>query len=270
MNYEKELKKEYAQIMKKLQNPNVSESYLDNMIKIMSEQLQAIPTVKAKDKKVIKRAYNQIVEANKKENIKDKALSQLKKLWKFDEDIDNFQAQALENRAFIALDLINLEEVKETEDKDFIEFLELLFKRKRQASSYKILKIGNTQIEESLSTSIDKTEDRLYSYFKDIQPKNKRILDKRYKSIIENITNNQEDLDIPRNYLNTFYLALRNLFLNQIELNKVKSLVNSGSTLKEAINSVVTNKSKRSSIERLIRKHQAMAIKLEENRRRLY
>ena len=278
MNYEKELKKEYSKIMKKLQDPNISESYLDDLLKIMSEQLNIAPNISIKDKRDIKKAYQEIQETNKKEDLKLKALKQLKKLWKFNEPIDTYQANALQNRANIALDLIDIDELQETEDKDFLEFLELLLANKKQASSYKIDRISDIQIKESEDTEATiKANQRLNSYFQNIHPKSQRgktIIKtpkrKTHEQIIEAINNNNGDFDIPENYLNTFFVALRNTHLGQSDLNRIKSLVKSGSDMKEAIYSVVTNKSKRSSIERLIRKHQAMAIKLDEARKRLY
>jgi len=273
MNYEIELKKEYSKIMKKLQDPNISESYLDDLLKIMSDQLIIAPNISIKDKRDIKKAYQEIQETNKKEDLKLKALKQLKKLWKFNEPIDTFQANTLQNRANIALDLIDIDELQETEDKDFLEFLELLISNKKQKSSYKIDRISDIYLDESEA----KANQRLSSYFQNIQPKSQRgktIIKtpkrKTHEQIIEAINNNNGDFDIPENYLNTFYVALRNTHLGQSDLNRIKSLVKSGSDMKEAIYSVVTNKSKRSSIERLVRKHQSMAIQLDEARKRLY
>jgi len=277
---EKELLNEFVKIDENLTKKKYSSKELDNLLEIFLTQLSSNSKVSKKNQlnllenlDSLKASKESKAKKEKKLSSKDlelKALSQLRKLYYFDEPIDNFQAQALQNRANIALDLIDIDKLQETEEEDFIEFLELLLRRKKQNSSYKIDRISDIQIEES----VQKANKRLNSYFQDTGVKTKirtkQPKRKSYDEIIESINNNDGDFDIPENYLNTFFVALRNTHLGQSDLNRIKSLVKSGSDMKEAIYSVITNKSKRSSIERLVRKHQAMAIKLDEARKRLY
>ena len=248
---ENELLREFVRIDENLTNKTYTNSELDYLLEVFLTQLSSSSQVSKKTQLELLENIKEIpsIKESTRKREQDMAISQLKKYYYLDEPIDGSEAQAIERKAYLVLDLVDLEEVKETEEENFVKFLEDILRRKKKVSTYKISKIGDTKIEENLN-------DRLYSYFKD--------------EINENLNEDSKDWDIPNNYINTFYLALRNLYLGQSELNRIKSLVSSGTNLKKAIKEVVPSKDKRRRIERLVRKHQSNAIKLDEARKKLY
>ncbi len=72
MNYKTQLRKEYEKVLQKLNQDDVSEQYLDKMLKVISEQLSKNENVNRNTRKQIIRNYEDLKEINERESINKK------------------------------------------------------------------------------------------------------------------------------------------------------------------------------------------------------
>lgn len=264
---EKELAAQYAKIATNLNN-NPSEEYLDKLLETFSQQLSSISEKKQDytSQKQLLRRLTAVKDNSSEINLTEDqkitgSIEKLKVIYEDNTEITteqmNRKIQGLQPYLEI-IENIDLHDYT-IEDEKFLKFLETLLLKKRKGK-FRIKNIGKEVIQSQ------EVKERLNSYFSD---KKKPI--KKFSAIVERINeDSKDDWNINQNLLNTFWLALRNSHLDQSTLNRVKSLFNSGSTIKEAIRTVVTNQITRSKIKILVKQFQLQGQELQEARKRLY
>ena len=241
MDYQRELIKEYTRIARRLDDPNVTEEYLDSLLEVFTHQLSSIEKNKGDyySSKIMLRNLKKVQDNNKpiimtEEQKINGALEKLYIVYTEKEDITTRIVKSLEPYLSQVEDL-DLNEL-DIED-DFRDFLGNIIARLRNKPGTNNKKKANKE-RTAAYKSLMPTHERLNSYFNDnkVKVKTKRPLDEEFNCYYE------------MNLL----LALKNSGIcEQSDLNRIKSL-GTGSLLTESIKKVIP-KSKHHRIKPLVK-----------------
>lgn len=251
MTPKQKLMQQYSNILQELKSGEVSESKLDAYLLFFSNQLQ---------------------KTNINESSKDelKAMSESLDMAAFEEAVklayNAYRGNQSPDKKVINIlkgkDLLKIEGIP----KAFVKYIDSLIR---------LIEPSSLKAAAENSNEINAANERLNSYFKkDYRIANIKTVKptsiKTDKEILKEIEKGNS-LELPTFQLNNFLLALRNMdYLDQSQLNRLRSLLNSGATMEESVKALIPNRTARLEVFQLLKKHQATAKTLDEARKRLY
>jgi len=228
MDYQRELIKEYTNIARKLEDPNVTEEYLDSLLEVFTHQLSSIEKNKGDyySSKIMLRNLKKVQDNNKpiimtEEQKINGALEKLYIVYTEKEDITTRIVKSLEPYLSQVEDL-DLNEL-DIED-DFRDFLGNIIARLRNKPGTNNKKKANKE-RTAAYKSLMPTHERLNSYFNDnkVKVKTKRPLDEEFNCY----------------YQTNLLVAMKNNNIaTQSEINRISSL-GLGENLTESIKEVI-------------------------------
>jgi len=251
MNYKTQLRKEYEKVLQKLNQDDVSEQYLDKMLKVISEQLSKNENVNRNTRKQIIRNYEDLKEINERESIKQKAIKMLKQAWNLDTDLDFFQSQALEKRCYEALELIDKEDI-EQQEQNFKSFLEGIISRKKRYARYVIDRIE--YIPGGLTESEIKTLESLYNLWKEKENHTKQDLEKQLTKILLQVKNFDIELEneIEDQLPSEFLYWLEDVKLFQVDIQQAQEKLEQYFNLDNTTKTKPIKESKKSTYKQIV------------------
>lgn len=228
MDYQRQLAKEYSKIIHKLNDPNVSEKYLDDLLEVFSYELASIEESKGnwKNQKQLYRnlkrvqdnKFNAEIHLTKDQKVQG-AFDKLQAVYEREDNLTNEESPRIVKSLKPYIDTLIETDFNDYEiDDDFREFLENIISMSTNKPGYKITKIHDEETQEPI-------HERFTSYFN--EPRTKEV---KHKALDESF--------------NTYYeanllLAIKNSGIcGQIELNRIKSL-GTGKHLTESIKAVI-------------------------------